>query len=53
MTCADIFKAYGDLMVDSIDPLVSIPIHLKFLLLSTRLYKVSENILFFVKYIHS
>jgi len=34
MTCADIFKAYGDLMVDSIDPLVSIAVHLKFILLT-------------------
>jgi hypothetical protein len=36
MTCADIFKAYGDLMVHSIDPLVSVPIDLKFLLLTIR-----------------
>jgi hypothetical protein len=39
MTCADIFKAYGDLMVDSIDPLVSIAIYLKFLLLTVRSLK--------------
>ena len=41
MTCADIFKAYGDLMVDSIDPLVSTGIHFK---ISSINYKVSENI---------
>ena len=41
MTCADIFKAYGDLMVDSIDPLVSIAIHLNFLLLTIRSLKTS------------
>jgi hypothetical protein len=41
MTCADIFKAYGDLLVESIDPLVSIAIHLKFLVLAKRSLKTS------------
>jgi hypothetical protein len=31
MTCADIFKAYGDLIVDSIDPLVCIAIWIYYL----------------------
>lgn len=38
MTCADIFKAYGDMMVDSIDPLVCIAIQICYLVFLYKLY---------------
>lgn len=37
MTCADIFKAYGDLMVDSIDLLVCIAIQMCYLVFLCKL----------------
>ena len=47
MTCSDIFKAYGDLIVDSIDPLVGIAIQIFYLEVSVSTTNSLNTFCFF------
>ena len=48
MTCSDIFKAYGDLIVDSIDPLVGIAIQICYLEVSLSTTNSLNTFCFFL-----
>jgi hypothetical protein len=53
MTCSDIFKAYGDLIVDSIDPLVGIAIQICYLEVPLSTTNSLKTSFFLIKCLHS
>ena len=54
MTCSDIFKAYGDLIVDSIDPLVGIAIQIFYLeVFVSTTNSLNTSFIFIIKCVHS